>query len=320
MNKGMQGDIFFLGFTIVLVILVGLFVQNVYIIQLVAMVGIWAIAAIGLNLVLGGAGQLSIAQGGFMAVGAYTSVTLIMKFKMPFLLGLMGSMVVTIPFGLVVGYSALRLKGNYLAMATVAFAGAIFSLLVHLDYFGGASGIRNIPGISFIGWEAKTPVEKYWVIWCFVLMSFLTATSLLNSRVGRALAAIREDESAAKASGIDVSWYKIQIFVISGIFGGLAGCLYASYVGSVMPFAFDIMTSASILLMVVIGGMNSIPGTLAGVVVITILPEFGRQWEQYRLTAYGLLIIVLLVFAPKGLAHIFTVLGQRIISDVKKCM
>ena len=318
MTKGMQGDIIFLGCTIVLVILLGLFLQNIYIIQLLSMVGIWSIAAIGLNLVLGGAGQLSIAQGGFMAVGAYTSATLLMKFKMPFLIGLLGGMVITIPFALFVGYSALRLKGNYLAMATLAFAGAIFSLLVHLDYFGGASGIRNIPGINFFGWEAATPVEKYLVIWGFVVISFLTATSLLNSRIGRALAAIREDETAAKAVGINVAWYKIQVFMFSGVLGGLAGCLYASYLGSVMPFAFDIMTSAFILLMVVIGGMGSIPGTILGVVVITILPEFGRQWEQYRLTAYGLLIIVLLILAPKGLAHIFSVIGQRIASDAKK--
>ena len=315
--RRIRSDIIFLGFLVIFIVLYGLFSNNIYHIQLLSMVGIWSIAAIGLNLVLGGAGQLSIAQGGFMALGAYTSLTLLMRFNQPFWIGLIGAIVITIPLGLFVGYSALRLKGNYLAMATVAFAGAIFGLTLHLDYFGGASGIRNIPGISFFGWEATAPVEKYWVIWAFVIVSFLIAISLLNSRIGRALAAIREDESAAKAAGINIAWYKIQVFIISGILGGIAGCLYASYLNQVNPFAFDILRSALILVMVVIGGMGSMPGTILGVAVITILPEFGRQWEEYRLTAYGLLIILLLIFAPKGLSSIFSSVGRNVIGTIR---
>jgi branched-chain amino acid transport system permease protein len=316
--RGIRGDMIFLGCLVIFVVLFGLFSSNIYHIQLLSMVGIWSIAAIGLNLVLGGAGQLSIAQGGFMALGAYTSLTLLMRFDQPFIVGLLGAIVITIPLGLFVGYSALRLKGNYLAMATVAFAGAIFGLALHLEYFGGASGIRNIPGISFGGWEASTPVEKYWVIWAFVVVSFLLAISLLNSRIGRALAAIREDEQAAKAAGINIAWYKIQVFIISGILGGIAGCLYASYLNQVNPFAFDILRSALILVMVVIGGMGSMPGTILGVVFITILPEFGRQWEEYRLTAYGLLIILLLIFAPKGLSYIFSSIGRNIFDRINR--
>ena len=314
MRRRIPGDVIFLLVAAALIIVFGIASRSVYHIQLLSLAGIWSIAAMGLNLVTGRAGQLSIGQAGFMGIGAYTSTLLLKNLGFPFLGGLAIAGLIAIPFGLVVGYSALRLKGMHLAMATLAFSAIVYGLLNELSFITrGHLGITHIPGIAFFGWEAATPWDRYWFIWIVVFLVYLITTNLVRSRFGRALNAIREDEIAADAMGINVAWYKIQAFVVSAVLGAIAGAIDASYIGSVFPYRFGVPASITLLVMIVVGGLGSSPGPIVGATLLTILPEFGRAWEEYRLAGYGVLIILLMIFAPRGFVYLST-------STTRTCM
>ena len=282
----------------------GLLSRQVYFLQLMSVTGIFALVAVGLNLLVGSAGQISLGQAGFFGVGAYTSALLLKFFHLPFVLGLVAGTFSAAVLGALVGYAALRLRGHYLAMATLAFGAIVFGLLEQFEFTGGANGLLDIPGVSLFGVAMSTPVRVYWVIWTVTGLVFGGVLSLQYSRVGRALTAVRDDEVAAATLGIPVAWLKIQVFTLAAALAGLAGGLYASYLTALIPSAFGIMTSMDLLIMVVVGGLGNVPGTILGVTALTILPEFGRQWEEYRLAAYGVVLVLLVLLFPGGLGDL----------------
>jgi len=299
MRLSVQGTL--LALLLAIVTLFGLFSRQVYFLQLIAVTGIFAIVALGLNLLIGGAGQISLGQAGFFGVGAYASALLLKYAHLPFLLTALVGAVVAGALGALVGYAALRLKGHYLAIATLAFGAIVFGLLEQFAFTGGANGLLGIPPVSLFGLRFSTPRQIYWVVWVITAAVFVAALSLQHSRAGRVLRAIRDDEVAAASLGIPVGLWKIRIFTLTAALAGLAGALYASYLGALIPNAFGVLTSMDLLLMAVVGGLGSIPGTILGVATFTILPEFGRRWEEYRLAAYGVVLVLLVLLFPGGL-------------------
>jgi len=283
----------------------GLYSQDIYLIQVGTYAGIYSIVAIGLNLLLGTAGQISLGHSAFFAVGAYTSTILLLYTPLPFTFTIFASAIVAGVFGLIIGYIALRLKGHYLAMATLAFGLIVYSLLREIQFLDGGAGHVGIPSLSVFGWDLSDYKASYYFVWAIAAVVYLLTLSLLHSRVGRALKAIREDDIAANAMGVPVASYKIRVFTLSAIYAGVAGAIYASYLGSVIFNSFDAFVSVNFLMMVVLGGLGSIPGAVLGAVILTFLPELGRAWEDYRLTSYGLLLILLVIFLPKGLVDLF---------------
>ncbi len=284
----------------------------IYHLQVMSLAGLVAIQAIGLNLLLGGTGQISLGQVGFMGVGAYTSGYLLKLEAWPFLAAIAAAMVLSALCGLVVGYAALRLRGHYLAMATLAFGGIVFGLINELEFIGGPLGMLRIPPMSFGGLKIVSASDKYLVIWGVTAVATLGVISLLHSRVGRALAAIREDEVAASVMGINVARYKIGVFVLSAILSGMAGAMYASYLGGLAPLKFGILESITLLIVVIVGGLGSISGTILAAIILTGLPEFMRGYEAYRPTAYAFALVLLIILFPGGLGRILRLIESQI--------
>jgi branched-chain amino acid transport system permease protein len=269
--------------------------------RMLMLIGINIIMALGLNLVTGVTGQLSMGHAGFMSIGAYVSAILSMQFGAPFAVALISGALVAAAFGFLLGLPTLRLEGDYLAMVTIGFAEIVRVFFLNFSPGGKAVGLAGIP--------QHTTLSLVAVILVVVL---LLNGFLLRSQMGKAFYAIREDEIAAHACGIDITRYKIIAFTAGSFLGGLGGALYAHYIFYISPQDFDFMKSIELLNMVVLGGLGSIPGTILGAVIITLAPEALRVVAEYRLLFYGALLVLLMIFRPNGL------LGNVRWYDVKK--
>lgn len=278
-----------------------------YIAHLALNSGINIILALGLALINGSAGQFSLGHAGFFAVGAYAgaSYAVFSPLALPdFLnlwiscgLGFLASMIA----GLMIGIPCLRLRGDYLAIATLGFGEIIRIVIINLDVVGGPRGLPNIPLWSNLFW-----------VYFFVVLSFFAIWALLHSTHGRAIISIREDEIAAESMGINTFKYKTLAFIIGAGFAGLAGSLFAHTQQFLHPSTFNFMLSVIILLMVILGGLGSLSGAVIGAIVLTVLPELLRflhpKLSDWRMVIYSLLLIVLMLVRPGG------ILGKREIS------
>jgi len=262
-------------------------------------IGVNIILAVSLNLATGYLGQLPLGHAGFMAVGAYASAILIKNIGVTWYtvpLGMIFGGLVAAIFGIIIGIPALRLKGDYLAIITLGFGEIIRVVLLNIDsVLGfkltyGAASLKNIP-------KTTNFLNTYIVviITCFVIHT------MMKSRHGRAILSIRENEIAAEACGIKTTYYKTLGFVVSAFFAGVAGSLYAGYLGLLNPSSFGFMKSIEILVMVVLGGMGSMVGSVISATVLTALPEALRAFQNYRIVAYSLLLIIVMIFKPSGL-------------------
>ena len=278
--------------------------EMIYPLQVLSLAGLTAIQAVGLNLLIGSTGQISLGQVGFAAIGAYLSGSLLKEAHWPFELSLLVGAFAAGLSGVAVGFSALRLRGQYLAMATLAFGGIVFGLITELEVTGGTLGMLRIPPMSVFGFRLLSPQARYLAIWIVAAIATAAVLSLLWSRIGRALAAIRDDEIVAAALGINVARCKISVFVIAATLSGLAGAMYASYLGGLAPLRFGLGESIVLLVVVTVGGLGSIPGTIVAAIVLTALPEFMRQYEIYRPTAYAAAIVVLIILFPGGFGQV----------------
>jgi len=262
--------------------------------QILTVIMINSILAISLNLVTGYTGQLSLGHATFMGLGAYGATLFTLKLHFPFVLSLILGAVVAAAFGFIIGVPTLRLKGDYLAIATLGFGEIVKNILLNLEITGGPMGLRGIPKITniYIGVLALA----------FVVFSL---NRIMNSRVGRSFIAIREDELAAEAMGINTTKYKIQAFIIGAFYAGVAGGLYAFLFRYINPNDFGFMRSIEILCMVVLGGMGNTYGALLGAFIITVLPELLRSISpviaQYRMVLYGLLLVIMMIVKPQGI-------------------
>ncbi len=274
---------------------------NAYWLQIINMAGINALLAVSLNLVMGHTGQFSLGHAGFMALGAYTAAAITVyggPFVPPiagantvfFLVALLSGGLVASLASLLVGIPTLRLKGDYLAIATLGLGEIIRVVILNLDFIGGARGFTDIPEYSNFFW-----------IFSILFVAVVSLSRLVGSPKGRAFLAVRDDDVAAASVGINPTYYKVTAFVISSFWAGIAGALFAHLNTYLHTNSFVFLRSVEIVVMVVLGGMGSIPGVLVASVVLTFLPELLRAASSARMIIYSLLLIVMMILRPQGL-------------------
>src|SRR6185369_7610463 len=264
-----------------------------YLLQRLVNIGIAIILALGLNVITGLTGQLSLGHAAFMSVGAFASALLTIKTGLPFSLNLLVAGSFTALVGMLIGYPILRLTGDYLAICTLGFAEIVKVIFLNLDVTNKALGLTVPP--------AKTVIPMPIFVWIWAIIAIIAVTFVQNSRFGRALKAIREDEIAAESMGINLTRYKLNSFALGTFLAGIGGALYAHFLGYINPSDFGFLKSVDILSMVVLGGLGSIPGTVIGAAILTAAPEFLRFMAQYRMLVYGALLVCLMVYRPNGL-------------------
>ncbi|OYZ23481.1 MAG: branched-chain amino acid ABC transporter permease [Bdellovibrio sp. 28-41-41] len=291
---------------------------NSYIQLIVLFLFVNSIMGMSLNLVNGYTGQFSLGHAGFVAVGAYFTAVMTTKFPVPdglaglpyFILISLGSGLLAGAFGYIVGLPSLRLKGDYLAIVTLGFGEIIRVSLNNAPYLGGALGISSIPSMPEVdlgGFVVSNYITSllfaiFWSVVCFFVI-----WRLLKSSHGRCFLSVREDEIAAEAMGINTTKAKIQAFVVSSFFAGIAGALYAHFTNYVSPASFTFLMSIDAVIMVVLGGMGSMSGVLTSALIITVLPEILRSLKDYtggvdlRMIIYSLALILIMILRPKGL-------------------
>ena len=258
------------------------------------MICINIILATSLNVTVGCLGQINLGHAGFMSIGAYAAALFTKSALVP---GLPGYLIAIVIGGLaaglagiIIGIPALRLRGDYLAIVTLAFGEIIRVLIEFFDFTGGAQGLVGIPKFA-----------NLLFIFALTVVSVALMYSIMTSRHGRAVLAIREDEIAAESTGVNVTFYKTFAFTLSAIFAGIAGALYAHYMGIISANQFDFNYSVSILVMVVLGGMGSFTGATLSAAVLTLLPEALRAFADWRMIIYSLVLILMMIFRPSGL-------------------
>jgi branched-chain amino acid transport system permease protein len=298
---------------ILAVALVPVLVSDKYLLRILTFVGINLIMVTGLSLLFGYAGQISLGHAAFYGLGAYTSAYLA-KAGAPWLLALIGGVGCAALGGLLLALPSLRLKGHYLAMATLGFGEIMLFFFTETEAItGGSNGLRGIPPASIGPLVAETPAAKYLLVWGVACAVLVLAANIVRHRPGRALRAIHGSEMGAQACGIDTVRVKVQIFVLSAALGGLAGVLYAHYVGFVSPSTFTLHYSLVLVTMVALGGAGSLGGAIAGTVLLTLLPyvdaivtglsrdvvEWLQDWES---DIHGIVLILVMLFMPQGLA------------------
>jgi branched-chain amino acid transport system permease protein len=277
-----------------------------YPLHLACTVGIFVILSVSLNIVVGFAGQISLGHAAFFAVGAYTSSLLAVKFGIPFWFGIFVAGMVSSVFGILLGVPTLRVRDIYLSVVTICFGLMVQLALVNLESItGGARGIYGIPRPSIAGFSFVTPQSFYYIVLFFALFTIFSALRLLRSRFGRAFLSIRENELAAETVGIRTTYYKILAFAISSFYAGMAGSLYAHYVSYINPDAFTFGTSVDVLVMIVIGGLGNVWGSVIGAIVITLLPEYLRFMQQYYRAVFGIGLVLMMVFMRSGVISVF---------------
>ncbi len=279
-----------------------------YWISVLVMAGIYSIVTIGLSLLIGYAGQISLGHGAFFGLGAYTSGLLTTMLPINPWIAMVIAMIFTALVALVIGIPTLRLSGHYLAMATLAI-GEIIAIIAtaEVDLTGGPSGFGEIPLLSIFGFELDPfwGLRYYIFVWTVVVLVMIISLNLIHSRVGRALRSIHDSELAANAMGVNTTFYKIQIFVVSAALASLAGSLYAHNVTFVSPTTCEIKFSVLLVVMVAVGGMKSVWGGLLGAVLLTLLPEYLTIFEDYDILIYGLILMGIMIFLEDGLVGTF---------------
>ncbi len=283
--------------------ILGIFLTNV-----LDQVGIFILMALGLNIVVGFAGLLDLGYVAFFAIGAYTTALLTstgpLGMGMNFWVAAPISVAAATLAGIILGIPVLRLRGDYLAIVTLGF-GEIIRVLVRSDLLkpviGGAQGILNIGRPSFGSFQLVTPQQFYYLILLSCILAWYIASRLRDGRIGRRWMAMREDEDVAEAVGINLTVTKLLAFSIGASFAGLAGSIFASRIGSVFPNSFELLISINVLAIVIVGGLGSLPGVVVGAFVLVGLPELLREFAEYRLLMYGILLIVMMLVRPEGL-------------------
>jgi len=287
---------------LVIVLLAPIFVHEGYLLNVLVFVGIHTMLALALNLLLGYAGQISLGQAGFFGLGAYISGILTVTHGInPWLAMLAAALVVTL-IAFMVGFPILKLKGHYLAMATLGLGIIIYIVFNEaIDFTGGPSGFSGIPNLSIAGFVFDTDLKNYYLIWGFTLLAMGLSLNLVHSRIGRALRAIHDSEVAARVMGVNARILKVQIFALSAGLSAIAGSLYAHTMTFIAPASFGFNFSVELVTMVIIGGLASVYGSLLGAALLTILPELLRAFQDYDIIVYGLLLVLMTMFMPGGL-------------------
>jgi branched-chain amino acid transport system permease protein len=269
----------------------------------IALICINIILAVSLNLITGFTGQFSLGHAGFMSVGAYTCALILLEYPniWGFIGGILAGGVAAAIVGVLIGLPTLRLRGDYLAIATLGMAEIIRVVFLNLDITGGAAGLSSIPRMA--NW--------FW-LFLFTVLSVTVINNFIKSSPGRACISIREDEIAAESMGINSTKYKVMSFAIGAFFAGIAGGLYASYFFFLKPNTFGFLKSIDMLVIVVLGGLGSVTGSIFSAILLTIITTFLQQFTAVRMILYALLLVVVMIFRPQG------IMGTMEVGDLVK--
>ncbi|MCF8033344.1 MAG: branched-chain amino acid ABC transporter permease [Desulfarculaceae bacterium] len=299
------------------------FLAGSYHIYTVNLMAIHVIVALGLNLLVGYTGQISLGHAGFFAIGAYATLALMQNLGLPFLIALPLGGFISAGFGFLLGLPALRLEGPYLAIATLGFGLTITQILGRLDFLGGHMGLQS-PALNIFGWTVDSDAGRYAVIMPICLFLAWGLRNLTKTRVGRAFVAIRDSDIAAECIGVNLTYYKTLAFAVSAFYTGIGGGLMAFVLGFISPHTFNIMVSIMFLAMVVVGGLGSVLGSVMGAVLITwlqlelarigelpylgpLLTELSKQvftvsgLPNVQYVVFGLIMVLIIIFEPLGL-------------------
>lgn len=306
-------DMLWLAGCFAVLMLLPLVVPNNYYLTVLLLGCLHAMNAVGLCLLVGHAGQISLGHAGFYGLSAYASAYLSTTVGLPVELSMLLAVALTMAVSVLVGLPSLKLSGHYLAMATLGF-GIILSILFteSVEITGGPSGFVGIPRLRIGGVELDRDVSVYRVVVTVLCVLLWLAFNVMHSRVGRALRAVHTSEKAAQAMGVDVSRCKLFVFVLSAAFSAVSGALYAHYLTFIAPASFGFLFSVELIVMVVLGGMVSIPGAVIGAFFVTILPEFLRAFENVEIVLFGGILVSCMMFLPDGLAGGWRRIWERI--------
>ena len=276
---------------------------NAYWVDVLNSVGLYALLALGLNLILGEAGLFNMGHAAFYAMGAYTAAILNTRYQIPILWTLPLSGLVAGLFALAVARPVVHLRGDYLLIVTIG-VGEIVRIALVNDLFGitgGANGIFGISRPNMFGFVIRQPQQFFYLIWGFVALTIILFLRLRQSRFGRALNYLREDAVAAEGSGINTAYYKLAAFGLGAFWAGMAGCLFAAKMTIISPESFSFWESVMLFMIVILGGAGSIPGVLLAAFLVIGLPELFREFSSARMLVFGLVMMVMMVIRPQGL-------------------
>jgi ABC-type branched-chain amino acid transport system, permease component len=274
-----------------------------YIMRIIIMIGVYSMLALGLNILTGYTGQVSLGNAGFYAIGAYTSALLSLRLGVNFVVAALAGAALAALCGFLLGLPTLRLKGTYLSIVTLGFAEIVKMIAMNWDKVtNGVLGLRNIPRPELFGTKLTLPNNGlYYLMLVMVTLVTIVCVLIIKSKIGRAFMAIKEDELAATMMGIKTTRYKILAFVVSAFITGIAGAYYASLIGYIDPNSFTFDTSTLILSVVILGGMGTLRGMFLGAAVLISFPEVSRALMDYRFVVYGLVLILMMRFRPQGI-------------------
>ncbi len=292
-------------------------ISDRYSVYIANLVMISIIASLGLNILTGYTGQISLGHGAFVAIGAYAYALMYGKLQLPILMAVLGAGFVSGVMGVIIGMPALRMKGLYLAMATLAFHFIVEQTIMNWEGLTGGYQGLTIPKPSLLGYSLRMEWKFYYFELAFCLSMVFVAANLGRSKIGRALCAIRDRDLAAEAIGISLTKYKLLSFFISSVYAGIAGALMAGCLGRVAPYDFTLLLSISYISMVIVGGLGSVVGSILGSIAITLLPFLlnavtdmlsvyypliSTRFGDMKTFVYGIIIVVFLIWEPDGLA------------------
>ena len=285
----------------VLMIVLPLFLNDYYR-DIMTLTSMYVVLALGLNIVVGQAGLLNLGYVAFYAIGAYTYAILSTTFGLSFWPGLIAGGLVAAVFAVLLGMPTLRLRGDYFAIVTLGLGEITRIILNNWDSMtGGPNGIAKIGRPVIAGYELHTTLDFYYLILSLMIITIFAMQRLIASRIGRAWIAIREDEVAAEAMGVNTYRMKLLAFVMASAWAGIVGVFFSAKMAFVSPESFTFFESVLILCMVVLGGMGSIPGIILGALLLITLPEIFRDFQDYRMLAFGVALVLMMVFRPQGL-------------------
>lgn len=275
-------------------LLMNLGVIDSYIFLNMVTIGINIILAVSLNLITGFTGQFSLGHAAFMAIGAYASAILTAKLGMPFIVGIIGAALAAALAGVFIGTPTLRLKGDYLAIATLGFGEIIRIVGLNWEYGGGAMGLNDIPRYTNWTW-----------LYALIVLTLVVISNFIRSYNGRAVISIKEDEIASASMGVNTSYYKVLVFSIGALFAGIAGALYANYFYFIKPDSFGFMKSVDILVIVVMGGLGSIRGSVISAIALSLVSLSLQSIPELRMVIYAVILFLMMVYKPQTLLSKF---------------
>lgn len=274
---------------------------NDYLIYLLDLIWIYSMLSLGLNLLLGYGGQINLGQSAFYGIGAYTSALLTTECAVPPVIALAASIFLTALVAFVIGLPILRLRGFFLALATLGF-GEILYIFVNetRSLTNGPTGIAGIPWFSIFGFQFDSYLRFYYLSLFVLIFQVLFSNNIVHSHIGRALKSLSLSETASATLGINVHWLKLLVFVLAEAYAGAAGSLYAFFISAIGPPSFTIWFSILVVMMVIIGGMGNLYGSIVGAAFVVLVSEFLGRYQEYYLSFYGALIVLILILMRRG--------------------